>query len=110
MRTIQIGVLLGLLALLIVGLIWWRRDTKPHSVTLTWQAVSSGPDFTVVGYNVYRTTVSGAQYARSATRVPAPQYEDRLVNGGRTYFYVVTAVDQVGRESPFSSEVKVKVP
>ena len=110
MRKILIGVLLGLVTLLIVGLMWRCSGTKPHSVTLTWRAVPSNQKVTVESYNVYRSTTSGAQKTRIATRVPGPEYEDRLVNSGRIYFYVVTAVDQAGRESPFSAEVKVKVP
>jgi fibronectin type 3 domain-containing protein len=44
-----------------------------------------------------------------ASGVPEPVYEDRQVPGGRTYFYVVTAVDQAGHESRFSSEVRAEI-
>jgi len=64
----------------------------------------------VVGYNVYRSTTSGRQLVKIATRVPGPPYEDRLVVSGRTYFYVVTALDQAGRESRFSTEVRATLP
>ena len=36
-RTSRIVALLGLLILLSVGLVWFRRDTRPHGVTLNWQ-------------------------------------------------------------------------
>lgn len=111
MRAIRIGVLLGAFAaLLIGGRMWLHRDASPHSVTLNWQAPPPAQGVMVVGYNVYRSTTSGTQYARIATRVPGRQYEDRLVNSGRTYCYVVTALDQAGRESKFSGEAKVQVP
>jgi fibronectin type 3 domain-containing protein len=45
-----------------------------------------------------------------ASRVPGPPYEDRLVVSGRTYFYVVTAVDQTGRESVYSGKARATVP
>ena len=48
--------------------------------------------------------------APSAEREFGPPYEDRLVNSGRTYVYVVTAVDHTGRESRFSKEVSAEIP
>lgn len=111
MKAIRIGVLLGACVVLVIGgSMWLRRDVRSHSVTLSWQAPPPLQGVTVVGYNVYRSTTSGTQYARVATRVPGRQYEDRLVNSGRTYSYVVTALDQAGRESRYSGEVKVQVP
>jgi hypothetical protein len=104
--------LLGLLTLLAVSLVWWshQKRTQPHSVTLTWRAPSPQNGVTVAGYNVYRSTGEGSEFVRIATRVPGPSYVDRLVNRDRTYFYAVTAVDQAGRESRFSTQVKAEVP
>lgn len=81
----------------------------PHSVTLKWDApvVVSGK---ISSYNIYRSTTSGGPFVKLASGVPAPPYEDRLVNSGRTYFYVVTALDQTGRESRFSNEVRAEIP
>lgn len=45
-----------------------------------------------------------------ASGVSEPRYEDRLINNGRTYYYVVTAVDQAGRESRFSNETRAVIP
>jgi fibronectin type 3 domain-containing protein len=64
----------------------------------------------VVGYNAYRRAGEGGSFVKIADKVPAPPYENVLVNSGRTYFYVVTTVDQVGRESRFSAETKAKIP
>jgi len=110
MRTIAKVALATLLVLLIAGLIWFRAGTKPHSVTLTWQESLSTPASRVVAYNVYRSRTSGGNYARLATRVPGPPYEDRLVSSGETYFYVVTAVDEAGRESRYSKKIELKIP
>jgi hypothetical protein len=101
--------LLTLCALLCLGLVSCHK-TQPHWVTLTWQATPNVPGVSVVGYNVYRSTTSAGPFVKLASRVPAPPYEDRLVNHGRTYFYVVTAVDQTGRESRFSTAVQATIP
>lgn len=78
-----------------------------HSVTLTWTASTS----TVVGYNVYRSTVSGGPYTKQNSSVNAStSYVDSAVQAGTTYFYVVTSVDSSGVESADSTEVSVTVP
>jgi fibronectin type 3 domain-containing protein len=104
-------VLLGVLALLAVAVVL-RCDSpnKPRSVTLTWQAPAQGGGVTVVGYNVYRRTLDSDSFVKIAEKVPGPLYDDRLVTRGRTYIYVVTAVDATGRESRFSPETTAKVP
>jgi fibronectin type 3 domain-containing protein len=109
MRTNPSRLLLALCTLLCIGLACCHKAT-PHSVTLTWDVPPAVPGVSVVGYNVYRSTTSGNQFVKIASRVPAPPYEDRLVGSGRTYFYVVTALDQVGRESRFSGEVRATIP
>jgi fibronectin type 3 domain-containing protein len=83
---------------------------RPHSVTLTWQAPRVDAGSVIVSYSVYRSTTSGGPFVKLASRIPEPRYEDRLVNSGRTYYYVVTAVDQAGRESRFSNETRAVIP
>ena len=102
--------LLALGALLYLGLAGCHKAQQPHWVTLTWEAPRAAPGVSVVGYKVYRSTTSGGPYVKLATRVPGPPYDDHLVNSDRTYFYVVTALDQSGRESRFSGEVQAKIP
>jgi fibronectin type 3 domain-containing protein len=102
--------LLVMVALLIARLVICRKESQGHSVTLTWQASPSIPEATIVGYNLYRRAAPGTPYVRIATHTPGTAYEDRLVNGRMTYFYAVTAVDQHGRESRFSTVVRVEVP
>jgi Abnormal spindle-like microcephaly-assoc'd, ASPM-SPD-2-Hydin/Protein of unknown function (DUF1573) len=78
-----------------------------HSVSLSWTASTS----TVVGYNVYRSTISGGPYTLiTSSPVPGETYTDTSVQAGVTYFYVVTAVDSNGNESAFSNEAPVTVP
>ena len=101
--------LLALLVLLCLGLACCHK-TPPHRVTLMWEAPQSVPGVSVVGYNVYRSTTSDGQFVKIASRVPNPPYEDSLVVSGRTYFYVVTTLDEAGRESRFSREVQAAIP
>jgi len=103
-------ILLVTLVLSIAGLAGFCKESKQHSVTLTWHASPSTPKATVVGYNVYRRTNPKTPYERIATDVSGTTYEDRLVKSRTTYYYAVTAVDQRGRESGFTIAVKVKVP
>ncbi|HZS57271.1 MAG TPA: fibronectin type III domain-containing protein [Bryobacteraceae bacterium] len=79
-----------------------------HSVTLNWM-VSSSPN--VIGYYVYRGSTSGGPYTRLSGSLDAGTgYTDSSVQGGQTYFYVVTAVNNVGVESGYSTEVQVTIP
>ncbi len=96
--------------LLVLELVSCHKDSEHHSVTLTWHESSSTQGVAIVGYNVYRRTISGAPYVKIAARVPRATYEDRIVNSRTTYLYAVTAVDQHGRESSFSNVVRVEVP
>jgi len=108
MRSTPFRFLLVLCALLCIGLVCCQKT--PHHVTLTWQPPPPIPGVSVVSYNVYRSTTSGGPFVKLASRVPALTYDDRIVISGRTYFWVVTAVDQAGRESRFSAEVRATIP
>ncbi|MFZ0640129.1 MAG: choice-of-anchor D domain-containing protein [Candidatus Acidiferrales bacterium] len=80
-----------------------------HLVNLSWNASTTS---TVVGYNVYRGTISGGPYAvkLNSAVVPATAYTDTAVQAGQTYFYVVTAVDSSGAESVYSNQASALVP
>ncbi|MCX7016856.1 MAG: DNRLRE domain-containing protein [Candidatus Sumerlaeota bacterium] len=69
-------------------------------VALDW-ADSAG----VAGYNVYRSTTAGGPYTKANTSLlTASQYTDTGRTNGQTYYYVATAVDGEGAESPYSEE------
>jgi hypothetical protein len=82
---------------------------KKHSVMLSWEASPDSPGVHVIGYNVYRSANAGQQFDKIASRVTATNYEDP-VEGGRSYVYAVTAVERGGRESRFSTQVRVTIP
>ena len=78
-----------------------------HSVILSWTASDSG----VVGYHVYSGTLSGGPYVRmTSTPVNNSSYAVTGVQPGRTYYYVVTALNPSSQESDYSSEVTAVVP
>jgi fibronectin type 3 domain-containing protein len=78
-----------------------------HSVALSWNASTS----TVSGYNVYRGSASGGPYAKiSPALYASTTYSDVSVQAGQTYYYVVTAVDGTGAESPYSNQVQAVIP
>ena len=78
-----------------------------HSVALNWTASASS---NVVGYNVYRGTASGGPYGELNSGIAATTDTDSTVQGGQTYYYVVTAIDSSGVESAYSNQVIATVP
>ncbi|HXY51083.1 MAG TPA: hypothetical protein VEI01_16650 [Terriglobales bacterium] len=81
-----------------------------HSVTLNWKAPAPIHGRGIIGYNVYRSTKLGGPYEVIALRVIHPTYTDKDVDSGKTYYYVITSIDQAGRESKHSEEVRATVP
>ena len=79
-----------------------------RTATLTWTAsVSAG----VTGYKVYRSTANGGPYALvSLTPVVGTAYVDSAIQGGLTYYYVVTAIDAGSNESAYSTQATAVVP
>jgi fibronectin type 3 domain-containing protein len=83
-----------------------------HSVTLTWQAPSPvGGSGTISGYNVYRSPLSTATYAKLNTAIVAGLiFTDGSVSAGASYTYCVTTVDSLGEESLCSAPATANVP
>jgi fibronectin type 3 domain-containing protein len=64
-----------------------------------------------VGYNIYRSTVSGGSYTKLNSALnTATSYVDKTVAAGTTYYYVATAVNSSGAESGYSAVVVAVVP
>ena len=81
---------------------------QSHSVDLSWNASQSSG---VVGYNIYRGTVSGGPYSKvNSTPNADTTYTDPTVTAGQTYFYVAKAVDTNDAESGPSNEVQAVIP
>jgi hypothetical protein len=79
----------------------------PHPVVLTWLPSVSA----VVGYNVYRSRVSGGPYTlqNSALNVLLT-YTDTSIQAGMEYYYVITSVNSQRQESSYSGQVSVVIP
>jgi hypothetical protein len=79
-----------------------------HSATLNWTASTS----TVIGYNLYRGTISGGPYTKINSSIDATTtFTDAgIVQAGKTYYWVVTAVNSSNVESVLSGEVSATIP
>ena len=79
-----------------------------HTVSISWTASSSS---NVVGYNVYRAATPGGPFVKMTTSpLTGTSFTDNRVQGGQTYFYAATSVDDLGNESVFSPTTSVTVP
>lgn len=72
------------------------------NVVLSWTPPAD-PD--LAGYRIYRSEVSGEGYEEiGQVGAEATGYTDTTAPGGQPVYYVVTAVDLWGNESPYSDE------
>jgi fibronectin type 3 domain-containing protein len=78
-------------------------------VTLSWSAPSSG-GLTVSSYRIYRATSTGAstQPVYATVKGSATTFSDANVVSGGTYYYAVTAMNDLGA-GPASSELSARV-
>jgi fibronectin type 3 domain-containing protein len=81
---------------------------KQHSVNLSWNPSSTSN----VEYNIYRGTQHLGPYPEKVNPAPlsSTSFTDSTVQNGKTYYYVVTAVDQNSVESDYSNEAQIIVP
>jgi hypothetical protein len=77
-------------------------SASPSSIELAWNGVTG--DSSLYGYEVFRSDIAGGPYNLIA-RVTATSYIDTNVAAGKTYFYVVRAVDLSFNRSSYSNEV-----
>lgn len=84
------------------------------SVGLSWGAgtiTNSAPGQVVVGYNVYRSSVSGGPYTQmNASPIAALGYTDTAVSAGQTWYYVCSTVDNLGDVSTYSNQASATIP
>jgi len=77
-----------------------------HTVDLTWNASESA-----VGYNIYRSTVSGGPYTMiNSSLDSSTAYTDSTVVSGTTYYYVVTAENAESQQSGYSNQATAVIP
>ncbi len=78
-----------------------------HAASLSWTG-STGSK--VIGYSVYRSTISGGYYALVVRAIAGVTYRDQSVQSSTIYYYVVNAVDNLEQESAHSNEVRATIP
>jgi fibronectin type 3 domain-containing protein len=102
-----------IVAALLCPCILSAEDTQPRglraisgdqAVYLHWSAPKGG----AAGYWIYRALPDGDYQRLNTQPVEKPFYADRKVINGQFYWYVVTAVNQGGKEGARSKEVAAK--
>ena len=86
-----------------------RGDTKSRA-SGPGTACSFAGRAKVISFSLYRSTISGSSYGLLASALGTAAYNDQSVQSGTIYYYVVTAVDDQGRESALSNETRATVP
>ena len=76
-----------------------------QDVQVTWQAASSG-----LTYNVYRVGAGGVALTLAAAGQTAAAFTDSALPGNLSAGYVVTALDGLGNESPYSATAWILTP
>ncbi|WP_338554759.1 fibronectin type III domain-containing protein [Paenibacillus sp. KS-LC4] len=72
--------------------------SETQQIALTWSTVGES-----TYYNVFRSVTPGGPYSQIATNVDGTSYNDQNVVQGVTYYYVITAINNVGT-SGYSNE------
>jgi inhibitor of cysteine peptidase len=92
----------------------FTSSQTPHSVGLTWGAGTIQNPLTgqvVVGYDIYRASVSGGPYTRlNSSPVAGLTYIDSAVSAGQTWYYVCSTVDNLGNISGYSNQAAATIP
>ena len=80
--------------------------SSQSSIRLNWEDSPAS----ATGYAVYRAADPSGPYTRIASEVPSSEYIDTGLAAGRTYYYVVTALDADQTESEYSIPISATVP
>jgi hypothetical protein len=76
-----------------------------RQVLLLWQGVPFA-----TGYNLKRATLSGGPYAPITSGVSGANFIDSAVSNGITYYYILTATNQIGESAPSAEVSATPVP
>ena len=87
------------------GLAAAAGDTQ---VRLSWTAPVSDGGSSVISYNVYVTAAPGVQGATKKGTTASNDVTVTNLTNGTVYYFMVTAVNANGNESPFSTEVSAE--
>jgi predicted phage tail protein len=87
------------------GLTATAGDKQVH---LSWTAPASDGGTPVTSYKVYLATTPGAGQSTTISTVKGPDATVTHLVNGTTYYFMVTAVNAAGNESPSSTEVSAE--
>jgi hypothetical protein len=73
----------------------FSASASDQQVLLLWQGVSLA-----TGYNLKRATSSGGPYTSVTNGVTGASFADSGLNNGTTYYYILTATNQIGESVP----------
>ncbi|HEY5999407.1 MAG TPA: hypothetical protein VI078_08945 [bacterium] len=76
-----------------------------YRVGLSWNSPKAGK---AIAYNLYRSDTAGSGYQQISS-APETTYVDAKVELGKTYYYVLTTLDDSFQESAYSAEQKVTI-
>lgn len=76
-----------------------------RQVLLLWQGVSFA-----TGYNLKRATLSGGPYTPVTNGVVGASFTDSGLSNGTTYYYILTATNQIGESAPSPEVSATPVP
>jgi ASPM-SPD-2-Hydin domain-containing protein/centrosomal CEP192-like protein len=80
---------------------------SPQAISLKWNESQEGAS----GYFVYRSSQNGGPYRKlQDTALSSTEFTDTGLAAGRTYYYVITAVDGNDVESNYSDQIVMTVP
>lgn len=109
--------ILAAASVLVVAILLWTNERKhnsgtirvSHRVTLAWSASKSRD---VTSYRIYISRTSGGPYTLlSSVSATSPHvFVDTTLASGQTYFFVITAVNFLGKESSYSNQGTAVIP
>jgi hypothetical protein len=76
-----------------------------HQVLLLWQGVSLA-----TGYNLKRAALSGGPYTPVTNGIVGASFADSGLSNGTTYYYILTATNQIGESVPSPEVIATPVP
>ncbi|HEV2391171.1 MAG TPA: glycoside hydrolase family 52 protein [Verrucomicrobiae bacterium] len=76
-----------------------------QQVLLLWQGVALA-----TGYNIQRANTSGGPYAPLANKIAGASFTDSGLVNGATYYYILTATNQIGESLPSAEVSATPVP
>ena len=81
-----------------------NTTTASFEANVSWSYPADDGGIPVLKYNIYRSETMGGPYTLVGTNTSAFGFQDTTVLNGKTYYYVVTALNKYN-ESAYSAEV-----